>query len=117
MPTNAALFPQSVEAGCHPVRFDFGNFLATGPISSAYAPFVPGAGSTLQQNMRLNIPRDSLDDRRQLLAQLDNLKRGIANSGTIDAMDRIQSQAFDVILRCAADAFDLSKESPQTIAR
>jgi hypothetical protein len=117
MPTNAALFPQSVDAGCHPVRFDFGNFLATGPISSAYAPFVPGAGSTLQQNMRLNIARDSLDDRRQLLAQLDNLKRGIDNSGTMDAMDRIQSQAYDVILRGAVDAFDLSKESPKTIAR
>jgi len=117
MPTNAALFPQSVDPGCHPVRFDFGNFLATGPIGSAFAPFVPGGGSTLQQNMRLNIPRDSLDDRRQLLAQLDSIKREIDRSGTMDAMDRIQSQAFDVILRGAVDAFDLSKESPKTIAR
>jgi hypothetical protein len=117
MPTSAALFPQSVDSACHPVRFDFGNFLATGAVGSAYAPFVPGGGSTLQQNMRLNIPRDSLDDRRQLLAQLDNLKRGIDNSGTMDAMDRIQSQAFDVILRGAVDAFDLSKESPKTVAR
>jgi hypothetical protein len=117
LPTNAALFPQSVDPGCHPVRFDFGNFLATGPIGSAYAPFVPGGGSTLQQNMRLNIPRDSLDDRRGLLSQLDNLKRGIDNSGAMDAMDRIQAQAFDVILRGAADALDLTKESPKTIAR
>jgi hypothetical protein len=117
IPTNAALFPQSVDAGCHPVRFDFGNFLATGSVGSAYAPFVPGGGSTLQQNMRLNIPRDSLDDRRRLLAQLDSLKRGIDNSGTMDAMDRIQSQAFDVILRGAVDAFDLTKESPKTVAR
>jgi hypothetical protein len=117
MPTYAALFPQSVDAGCHPIRFDFGNFLATGPVGSAFAPFVPGGGSTLQQNMRLNIPRDSLDDRRQLLAQLDSIKRGIDTSGTMDAMDRIQAQAFDVILRGAVDAFDLSKESPKTIAR
>lgn len=117
LPTNAALFPQAVDAGCHPVRFDFGNFLATGPVGSAFAPFVPGGGSTLQQNMRLNIARDSLDDRRGLLAQLDNIKRGIDNSGTMDAMDRIQAQAFDVILRGAVDAFDLSKESPKTIAR
>src|SRR5262245_20290608 len=117
VPTNAALFPQSVDAGCHPIRFDFGNFLATGPIGSAFAPFVPGGGSTLQQNMRLNIPRDSLDDRRGLLTQLDNIKRGLDASGTMDAMDRIQAQAFDVILRGAVDAIDLSKESPQTIAR
>jgi hypothetical protein len=32
-------------------------------------------------------------------------------------MDRIQSQAIDVILRGAADAFDLSRETPKTIAR
>jgi hypothetical protein len=117
LPTNAALFPQSVDTRCHPVRFDFGNFLATGPIGSAFAPFVPGGGSTLQQNMRLNIPRDSLDDRRRLLAQLDTIKRELDNSGTLDAMDRLQAQAFDVILRGAVDAFDLSKESPRTLAR
>jgi hypothetical protein len=117
MPTNAALFPQAVEASCHPVRFDFGNFLATGPVGSAFAPFVPGGGSTLQQNMRLQIDRDRLDERRRLLAQLDDIKRQLDTSGTMDAMDGIQSQAFDVILRSAADAFDLSRESPKTIAR
>jgi len=46
MPTNAALFPPSVDARCKPVRFDFGNFLATGPVGSAFAPFVPGGGKT-----------------------------------------------------------------------
>jgi hypothetical protein len=67
--------------------------------------------------MRLNMDRDRLDDRRQLLAQLDGIKRQIDTSGTMDGMDRIQSQAFDVILRGAADALDLSKEHPKTIAR
>jgi hypothetical protein len=117
MPTNAALFPQGVDASCHPVRFDFGNFLATGPVGSAFAPFVPGGGSTLQQNMRLTIDRARMDERRRLLAQLDDIKRQLDTSRTMDAMDGIQSQAFDVILRSAADAFDLSRESPQTIAR
>jgi hypothetical protein len=117
MPTNAALFPQSVDAGCNPVRMDFGNFLATGPVSSAFAPFVPGGGSTLQQNMRLNMDRDRLDERRRLLAQLDGINRHIDASGTMDAMDRIQAQAIDVILRGAADAFDLSREPASVIAR
>jgi hypothetical protein len=67
--------------------------------------------------MRLNIARDCLDDRRQLLTQLDGIKRQIDTSGTLDAMDRIQSQAFDVILRGAAGAFDLTREDPKTIAR
>ncbi|HEY7315797.1 MAG TPA: DUF1501 domain-containing protein [Gemmataceae bacterium] len=117
MPTNAALFPQSVDASCHPTRMDFGNFLTTGPLSSAFAPFVPGSGSTLQQNMRLNMDRDRLDDRRQLLGRIDGIKRQIDASGTMDAMDRIQSQAFDIVLRGAADAFDLSREPAKTIAR
>jgi hypothetical protein len=38
-------------------------------------------------------------------------------SGSLDALDRIQSQAFEIVLRGAADAFDLSQESPRTIAR
>jgi hypothetical protein len=117
LPTNAALFPPSVDATCRPVRMDFGNFLATGPLGGAYAPFVPGSSSTLQQNLRLNMDRDRLDDRRLLLNQLDGIKRQVDASGTMDAMDRVQAQAFDVILRSAADAFDLSRESPKTVAR
>jgi hypothetical protein len=117
LPTNAALFPQSVDARCHPTRMDFGNFLATGSVGAAFAPFVPGGNSTLQENMRLRINRDRLDDRRRLLGQIDDLKRQIDGSGTMDAMDRIQSQAFEVVLRAASDAFDLSRESPKTIAR
>jgi hypothetical protein len=117
MPTNAALFPSSVDPSRPPVRMDFGNLLATGPVGSAFAPFVPGVDGALQQDMRLKIDRDRLDDRRRLLTQLDGVKRRIDASGAMDAMDRIESQAFDVILRGAAQAFDLSRESSKTIAR
>jgi hypothetical protein len=117
LPTNAALFPPATDTSCEPVRMDFGNFLATGPVGTAFAPFVPGGSSALQQNMRLNIDRDQLDNRRHLLAGFDDLKRQVDQSGTMDAMDHMQSQAFDVILRGAVDAFDLSKESSKTIAR
>jgi hypothetical protein len=117
MPTNAALFPQAVDSTCHPVRFDFGNFLATGPVGAGFAPFVPGGNTALQQNMQLRIDRDLLDDRRRLLARLDGLKRQIDTSGSMDGLDRIQSKAFDVILRGAAHAFDLSREPAKTIGR
>ncbi len=117
LPTNAALFPPAVDSTCLPARMDFGSFLATGPVGSAFAPFVPGGGSTLQQNMRLNMDRNQLDHRRRLLNEFDDLKRQIDSSGTMEAMDRIKSQAFDVILRGAADALDLSRESAKTIAR
>jgi hypothetical protein len=117
IPTNAALFPPSVDAKCQPVRMDFGNLLATGSVGSAFAPFVPGGGSTLQQNMRLKMDRDRLADRRHLLAQLDGIKRQIDRSGTMEGLDSIQSQAFDVILRGAADAFDLAREPSKVIDR
>src|SRR5262245_878928 len=75
LPTNAALFPQSVDERCPPTRMDFGNFLATRAVGSAFAPFVPGGNSTLLQNLRLNMSRDRLDERRRLLAQLDDVSR------------------------------------------
>jgi hypothetical protein len=117
VPTNAALFPLAVDTSCRPVRMDFGNLLATGPVGAGFAPFVPGGNSTLQENMRLSMDPGRLDERRQLLAQIDDVKRQIDESGTMDAMDRFQSQAFEVILRGAADAFDLSRESPKIVAR
>jgi hypothetical protein len=117
LPTNAALFPNSVDASCHPVRFDFGNFLATGSVGAGFAPFVPGGSSTLQENMRLTLDRERLDQRRHLLNGLDDLNRQIDSSGIMEGMDRIQAQAFEVVLRGAANALDLSRESSKTIAR
>src|SRR5262249_27050065 len=80
-------------------------------------PFVPGGAGNLLKNMQLRIDRDRLDDRRQLLAQLDAVKRHIDVNGTMDVVDKVQEQAIDVILRGVADAFDLSKEHPMTVAR
>ena len=117
MPTNAALFPTAVDPGCKPVRMDFGNLLATGPVGAGFAPFVPGGSSTLQENMRLNVDPACLGERRKLLTQIDDLQRQVDASGAMEAMDRFQAQAYEVILRGAADAFDLSRESPKTIAR
>jgi hypothetical protein len=116
LPTNAALFPKSVDDRCPPTRMDFGNFLATGAVGSAFTPFVPGGSSTLLQNMQLNISRDRLEDRRQILAQFDDISRRL-DADDADGLDRLQAQAFDVIVRGAAEAFDLSRESDRVIAR
>lgn len=67
--------------------------------------------------MKLKIAKDRLDDRRQLLAGLDQMRRQIDATGTMDAMGKLEGQAFDVILRGVAEAFDLSKEDPRTVAR
>jgi hypothetical protein len=117
MPTNAVLFPRSVDPNTQEGTRSFGDFASAGLVGGAYAPFVPGGGGNLLKNMQLKIDRDRLDDRRQLLAQLDAVKRHIDATGGMDVVDKVQEQAIDVILRGVANAFDLSKEHPMTVAR
>ncbi len=57
-----------------------------------------------------------MDDRRSLLAQLDDVKRA-ADQGNLSGLGRFQQQAFETIVGGVADAFDLSKEDPNTVAR
>jgi len=54
---------------------------------------------------------DRLYDRQKLTQDLDRLKGGLDQSGSMDAMDVYQQQAFDMVLgRRAQQAFDLSRE-------
>jgi hypothetical protein len=117
MPTNALLVPKSIEEDAKAVPEQFGKFESTGTLGVAYAPFVPGGGGQLQKNMTLELPRDRLDDRRGLLTRLDGIKRAIDTTGTLEGMDYFQQQAFQTILGGVAEAFDLSKEDPRTLAR
>src|SRR5262249_53468842 len=55
--------------------------------------------------------------RRALLTRFDDLLWELDRTGALGAMDRYTAQAFDVILRGVADAFDLSKEDPKLVAR
>ena len=117
IPTNAAIFPDAVDPEGPGENTTFGQFSSAGSLGRGAAPFVPGSGSTMQENLRLQIDRDRLDDRRALLTQLDTVRRQVDASGMLDGMDRFQEQAFQVILGDGADAFDLSKEDPRVIER
>lgn len=116
MPTNVALFPQSVDAKTGPVIKQFGDFTSSGELGATFKPFVPGAGGGAQADMRLNLPMARLNDRRLLLDSLDLWKRQM-DGGMLDGMAEFQTQAFDVLRRGVSDAFDLSKEDPRLIAR
>ncbi|PHR91931.1 MAG: hypothetical protein COA78_33875 [Blastopirellula sp.] len=117
VPNNVALFPQSIDKERQPGNFQFGNFAATGNLGSSFAPFMPGAGGSLQEDMKLKLGPTQLDDRRTLLQQLDRLNRNLDNSGSMQGVDKFRDQAFRTILGGVADAFDLSKEDAGTIAR
>ncbi len=117
IPTNVALYPRAVDPKTQAPQLSFGNFGATGQVGSAFAPFVPGGTGNLLQNMQLKLAPDRLDDRRLLLGQLDCIRREVDASGGLHGLDRIQQQAFDVIVRGVAKAFDLNQEDDRTIAR
>jgi hypothetical protein len=114
MPTNALLFPRSVDPSTREGTANFGRFASTGSLGAGYAPFEPGAGGNLQQDMKLSIPLNRLDDRRVLLSNLDRAKEQLAAA---EDLDSIREQAFQTIVGGISEAFDLGKENPKTVAR
>ena len=117
LPNNVALFPRAVDPERMERIKNFGRFDSTGEIGAAYAPFIPGAGGDLQENMKLKLPMERVGDRQSLLASLDAARWVLDSSSNAGKIDSLRTQAFDTILGGAADAFDLSKEDPQTVAR
>lgn len=61
---------------------------------------------------------DRLEERTQLLAAHDALRRDVDASGMMDAMDRFTQQAVAILTSGRfAEALDLSREDPQVLAR
>lgn len=114
MPTNVALFPQTVNSSSEPAQTSFGNFLSTGPFGFGVAPLVPGSSGQFQKNLKLAVPLDQLQDRRALLSQFDGVHRWLDEPHQ-NGLDSIRSNAYRVLLGSVADAFDLTKEDPRVI--
>ncbi len=75
IPTNVVLFPRSVDPSTQPGTMNFGRFGDVGPFGSACTPFDPSGGGDLRKDLTLTLPLSRLEDRRTLLAQLDQAKR------------------------------------------
>ncbi|MGD9853415.1 MAG: DUF1501 domain-containing protein [Planctomycetaceae bacterium] len=61
---------------------------------------------------------DRLGDRHSLMRDLDRLRSGLDQSGSMAALDRYGQQALDMLLgRRAQQAFDLTREPAETRAR
>ena len=93
------------------------NLPGSGYLGTAHAPFKPTGPS--QSDMVLkDVSRSRFGDRRQLLAQLDDVRRNIDKSRFPDQADAFTQQALDVLTsNQLADALDLEKEDPQVRAR
>jgi hypothetical protein len=121
MPRNVHLLPEAIQEG---LKLD-SNFetralptvVAAGSLGKTYQAFDPSGGGPLKQAMQLQIAEQRLTDRRHLLTGLDQLRRRVDDSKLLDRVDNYQQQAFEMITRGIADAFDLSKEDPATLVK
>jgi hypothetical protein len=121
LPTNVLVLPEAVKDG---LKLD-SNFETSalptltqpGSLGTTYAAFNPSGGGDLTQDMQLKLPASRLSDRKELLHRLDNLRRQADSAQSVESLSFYQQQAFEMITRGVADAFDLSKEDPRTVAR
>ena len=113
LPANIAV-PYAMSIGLRPGYFG-GNYLGV-----QYNPFEtegdPNSDSFKVQNVNLfnALTVDRLENRRNLLAQMDRLRRDVDRRGTLDAMNKFERQAYEMVVgEKAREAFDLTKEDPK----
>ena len=68
--------------------------------------------------MVLQMPRNRLNNRKQLLQSIDRLKRSVEASDVMQSVDTYTSQALHMLTsNRLLEALDISKEPPETIVR
>jgi hypothetical protein len=121
LPTNVLVLPEAVKDGLKfESNFETGalpTVTQTGNLGATYTAFNPSGGGDLQRDMEMRLTLERISDRRELLRDLDHARRQADIVQAADSLSYYQRQAFEVITRGVAEAFDVSKESPQTIAR
>jgi uncharacterized protein (DUF1501 family) len=106
--------PYGMSIGIRPGYFG-GNYLGV-----QHDPFETG-GDPNRDNFQvknLTLPKDltieRMEDRRTLQASLDGLCRQAEQSGTLEALDKFDQQAFDMVTgQHARQAFDIAAEKPE----
>ena len=121
LPTNVLILPEAVQEGLKlGSNFETSalpTLTQTGTLGATYGAFNPSSGGELKRDMQLQLPMSRFNNRRDLLLGLDNLRRYADITKSADSLTFYQQQAFEVITRGVAHAFDLSNEDQRTIDR
>jgi len=125
MPTQAIVLPEQLQPGLKlgnpssvfQTSFVKEQFLKTGRFGKQFEPLLLDGDDAMTRNLTLRLPQDRFDDRKYLLGQLDTLKRHLDSQGGLEGVDAFRGQAYEVLMRGIADAFNIAKENPQTVAR
>lgn len=114
LPSHGAL-PSYAAVGERPQTSE-GNYERPHYAGAEHAPFRPSAESLDDLAPAKSLER--LQDRRELLAAFDALRRQADRVQAYEAVDKYQAKAFDIVTSPAVrDAFDLSKEPKQVVER
>jgi uncharacterized protein (DUF1501 family) len=84
-------------------------------LGTAYAPFDPNGQAS--RNLALTLKEDRLQDRRELLTDLDRFRKDADATGLMNGLTAFESQAFNLILGTAPEAFNVKKEDQKTVER
>lgn len=125
MPTNSVVLPEAVQpdlklgtpTGPFSYQYIKKNYVTAGKLGGANEGLLLDGGGTLTENLELQLPRDRFDDRRKLLAELDGVRRRLDGAGTLENVGALRQQAYDVLVKGIADAFDIADEDPRTVAK
>ena len=84
------------------------------PFETQVDPAVPGPFRLPNFTMPPGVTLERFGSRRSLLLGFDQLRRDAERSGQLDALDRFDQRAWEILTSPAArDAFDLDKEDPR----
>jgi hypothetical protein len=114
LPANVAV-PYAMSIGIR------GGYFTSNYLGRQYDPFEPAGDPNAEkfnvQNLDLasGLTLDRLEDRRQLQAHFDKVRRDADSTGMMDAMDKFDQNAFNLLVSpVARKAFDISSEDPRT---
>jgi hypothetical protein len=87
-------------------------------VGAQHRAFVPDKRGLQSLELNRQVDLSRLNGRKELLAQLDTLRREVDARGEMKAFDEFSGQAFDMLTSGKARrAFDLSDEKPETLDR
>jgi hypothetical protein len=102
---------------CYPCTHPPYNEPGAGFLGTSFSPYRPIDPGRKELGVR-EITVDRLADRKTLMKTLENARRFADTHSTMQSMDTFNSQAFSLLTSSkVADALDLSKEDPRTVAR
>jgi hypothetical protein len=96
---------RGMSVGCEP-----------GFLGIAHRPFSPDGPGL--ENLRMRAKADAMEDRKNLLASFDTIRRDVDTGTTMKGMDAFTGRAFDMIASgTVRKALDLTQEEPRALDR